>query len=78
MLEVSRMLQPERFPVISIRNVIAAGSCVVVESTGQATAKTGRPYNQACCDIFRFMGDQIQEITTYLDTALSDEGGREI
>jgi ketosteroid isomerase-like protein len=70
-LEVSKMLQLESFPVITVKNVISEGNLVVVESTGKATTKEGKPYNQSYCDIFRFVGEQLQEVTTYLDTALS-------
>ena len=30
-------------------------------------------YNQSYCDIFKFENEQLQEITTYLDTALSQK-----
>jgi uncharacterized protein len=72
-LEVSRMVQLQSFPKITIKNVVCEGNFVVVESTGAATTKSGKPYNQAYCEIFRFRDDVIQEITTYLDTALSAE-----
>ena len=74
-LEVSKMLQLQSFPVITIKNIIAEGNNVVVESTGKATTKSGKPYNQTYCDVFRFENEKIQEITTYLDTALSNESG---
>ena len=70
-LEVSKMLQLESFPVITLKNVISEGNLVVVESTGKATTKAGKPYNQSYCDIFRFVGEQLQEVTTYLDTAVN-------
>ncbi len=72
-LEVSKMLQLESFPVITIKNVVAEGNCVVVESTGKATTKSGKSYNQTYCDVFKFNNENLQEITTYLDTALSDK-----
>ena len=72
-LEVSKMLQLESFPVITIKNVVAEGNYVVVESTGEARTKSGKPYNQSYCDVFRFDGEQLKEIITYLDTALSNE-----
>ncbi len=72
-LEVSKMLQLESFPVITIKNVVAEGNFVVVESTGKATTKNGKPYNQTYCDVFHFYNGKLQEITTYLDTALSNE-----
>ncbi len=70
-LEVSKMSQLQSFPAITIKNVIAQENYVVIESSGRATTKSGKPYNQSYCDIFRFENEQLQEITTYLDTALS-------
>ena len=72
-LEVSKMLQLESFPVITIKNIVAQGDYVVVESTGKAKTKKGKPYNQTYCDIFKFNEGKLKEITTYLDTALSNE-----
>ena len=71
-LEVSKVQQLESFPVVTIKNIVAEGDYVVVESTGEAKTKNGNPYNQTYCDIFRFSEDKLQEITTYLDTALSN------
>ena len=53
--------------------MVAEGNCVVVESTGKGKTKNGKPYNQKYCDVFQFSGEKLQEITTYLDTALSNE-----
>jgi uncharacterized protein len=72
-LEVSKMLQLQSFPIITIKNIIAEGDFVVIESTGKATTKSGKPYNQSYCDIFKFKEEKLIEITTYLDTALSNE-----
>jgi uncharacterized protein len=72
-LEVAKMLQLESFPVITINNIVADGDFVVIESTGKATTKNGKPYNQSYCDIFKFKEEKLVEITTYLDTALSNE-----
>jgi ketosteroid isomerase-like protein len=71
-LEVSKMVQLQSFPLITIKNIVAEGNYVVVESTGQAKTKNGNPYNQTYCDVFRFKDEKLQEITTYLDTALSN------
>ena len=71
-LEVSKMQQLESFPVVTVKNIVAEGDYVVVESTGEAKTKNGNPYNQTYCDVFRFSEDKLQEITTYLDTALSN------
>jgi ketosteroid isomerase-like protein len=72
-LEVNKMAQLERFPAITIKTIIGEGDVVVVESTGEAQTKGGKPYNQAYCEIFRFANGELQEVTTYLDTALSIE-----
>jgi uncharacterized protein len=72
-LEVSKMAQLQSYPVIKIKNVVQEGDCVVVESTGEAKTKNGKQYNQAYCEVFRFDNEKLQEITTYLDTALSKE-----
>lgn len=72
-LEVAKMQQLQSFPVITIINVVAEGAYVVVQSTGKATTKKGHPYNQTYCDVFRFSDEMIVEITTYLDTALSNK-----
>ena len=72
-LEVSKMLQLESFPVVTIHNVIAEGNYVVVETTGEAKTNNGKPYNQTYCDVFKFNNEMLEEITTYLDTALSNE-----
>jgi ketosteroid isomerase-like protein len=72
-LEVSRMLQLQSFPRITIKNVVSEGELVVVESTGEAVTNAGKPYNQTYCEVFRFVDGQLGEVTTYLDTALSRE-----
>ena len=72
-LEVNKMAQLETFPKITIKNIVGEGDFVVVESTGEAVTKTGKPYNQTYCEVFRFRNEELQEVTTYLDTALSIE-----
>ena len=72
-LEANKMAQLESFPAITVRNVVGEGDLVVVESTGEARTKSGKSYNQAYCEVFRFRGEQLEEVTTYLDTALSVE-----
>ncbi|MES2647647.1 MAG: nuclear transport factor 2 family protein [Bacteroidota bacterium] len=72
-LELYTMSELESFPISTIKNMIAEAGYVVVESTGEARAKNGKVYNQKYCDIFRFKGEKLEEITTYLDTALSKE-----
>lgn len=72
-LEVSKMQQLESSPIITIKNVVTEEEYVVVESTGKAKTKDGKPYNQTYCEVFKFKDKKLQEITTYLDTALSIE-----
>lgn len=72
-LEVLKMQDLESFPDVTITNIVAEGEYVVVESTGKATTKTGKPYNQIYCDVYRFKDKKIQEVTTYLDTSLSNK-----
>ncbi len=62
-LEVSKMLQLQSFPVITIKNVVSEGDFVIVESTGEAKTKNGKPYNQTYCDVFWFNNEKLQEIT---------------
>jgi uncharacterized protein len=72
-LEVAKMAHLESFPVITIKNILGEGNYVVIESTGKAMTRNGKPYNQTYCDIFYFENEKITEITTYFDTALSKE-----
>jgi ketosteroid isomerase-like protein len=72
-LELSKMAQLQSFPIIKIKNIVKEGNYVVIESTGEAKTKKGKPYNQAYCDVYRFENGKLQEITTYLDTVLSKE-----
>lgn len=56
--------------IATIKNIVAEGDYVVVESSGEVTTKTGKPYNNIYCEIYRFSNGKIQEVTVYLDTAL--------
>ncbi len=76
-LETMQMAELESFPEITITNIIGEGDFVVVESMGKATTKTGKPYNQTYCDVYRFQDAKIHEQTTYLDTAVSNEAMKE-
>ena len=70
-LEANKMAQLQSFPTITIKNIVGEGRFVVVESTGEARTTSGKQYNQAYCEVFTFSRDQLEEVTTYLDTALS-------
>ena len=52
--------------------IIAEDDLVVVESRGRVTTKTGKPYNNTYCWIYRMKDGKIVEISEYLDTALAD------
>ena len=56
----------KNYPVITIKNIIIEGEYVIVESTGKAVTKDGKPYNPAYCDIYRLKDGKIQELTTYV------------
>ena len=77
-LEVSKMAQLQSYPVIKIKNIISEGNYVVIESTGEAKTIEGKPYNQVYCEVYRFDNEKLQEITTYLDTALSRQAPGDI
>ncbi len=50
--------------------VIAEGDRVVVQARGQAVTKSGIPYNNEYCFIYRIAEGLIHEVTEYLDTEL--------
>ena len=49
---------------------IAEDDFVVVEARGNNTTKTGKPYNNQYCFIFRLYDGKLKEVTEYLDTEL--------
>jgi uncharacterized protein len=52
---------------------IAEGDCVVVEVRGQVTTKSGAPYCNRYCNVFRLADGKLRELTEYMDTALVDQ-----
>jgi len=54
-----------------VDNIIAEGDFVVVQqhATGRQT-KTGKPYNNQYCLVYKVIDGKIKEITEYLDTEL--------
>ena len=50
--------------------IIAEGAYVVVQARGQATTKTGTPYNNEYCFVYRLENGAIKEVTEYMDTEL--------
>lgn len=53
--------------------IVAEGDIVVVEARGHVMTKSGRPYNQTYCYVFRLAGGQVRELTEYLDTDLVNQ-----
>jgi ketosteroid isomerase-like protein len=53
--------------------VIAEDDMVVVEARGQVTTKSGKPYNQTYCYVFRLADGRVRELTEYLDTDLVNQ-----
>ena len=52
------------------KRIIADGEFVVVESRGNVTTKTGKPYCNTYCMIIRMRDGKMVELTEYLDTEL--------
>ena len=50
--------------------IVAADDTVVVEARGQVNTKSGKPYNQTYCYLFRLADGQVRELTEYTDTEL--------
>jgi ketosteroid isomerase-like protein len=53
--------------------VLAEDDVVVVEARGQVNTKSGGPYNQTYCYVFRLADGQVRELTEYLDTELVNQ-----
>ena len=49
---------------------IAEGDFVVVEARGNNTTRSGLPYNNSYCFVFRVADSHLKEVTEYLDTDL--------
>jgi ketosteroid isomerase-like protein len=50
--------------------IVAEDDVVVVEARGQATTKSGKPYHQTYCYVFRLADGRVRELTEYIDTDL--------
>lgn len=53
-----------------IHNMVAEGDFVVVQLSGQAETKDGRPYNNTYCHIFTVRDGKIVDVMEYMDTEL--------
>ena len=50
--------------------IVAEGDIVVIECSGKATTKAGKPYNQTYCYVCRLAEGKVRELTEYLDTEM--------
>jgi ketosteroid isomerase-like protein len=53
--------------------VIAEGDFVVIESRGDVITKSGKPYRNTYCNVYRLEDGKVVEITEYCDTQLLTE-----
>ena len=56
---------------LTLRRLVADGDLVVVEATGRSTAKTGKPYDNEYCFVYRLAGGKIVEVVEHIDTDLA-------
>jgi ketosteroid isomerase-like protein len=50
--------------------IVADGDFVVVEARGDNVTRTGKPYSNRYCFVFRLADGKLKEVTEYLDTEL--------
>jgi ketosteroid isomerase-like protein len=55
---------------VTASRFIAEDDLVVVEGRGCNTTKTGKPYNNTYCWVYRLANGKVQELTEYMDTQL--------
>ena len=75
---VNRLLMPlmaalEGGLEVTPDRLVAEGDTVVVQAHGPSTTKTGKPYNNTYCQVFRIDGGKVKQITEYLDTELVNQ-----
>jgi len=56
---------------MTIENLIAEGDSVVEQAWGKSQTKTGNPYDNTYCRVWRFTDGKIKSMTEYLDTELA-------
>jgi uncharacterized protein len=64
-----RARMADRIKTIAHR-FIAGDDMVVVEARGSNTTKSGKPYNNSYCFVFRVADGKLKEVTEYMDTFL--------
>jgi hypothetical protein len=55
---------------VAPENLVAEGDYVVMQARGRSTTKTGKPYDNTYCLVFRMGDGKVKQITEYLDTEL--------
>ena len=57
---------------VDVTNMIAEGDYVVVEQQAKdRMTKTGKPYNNTYCMVYKILDGKVQQVTEYCDTALA-------
>lgn len=57
---------------VEVSNMIAEGDYVVVEQQAEdRMTKTGKPYNNTYCMVYKILDGKIIQLTEYCDTALA-------
>ena len=56
--------------VFTIQRLLRDGDCVVMQAQGHARLRSGAPYDNVYCLVFRFGDGVVREVTEYLDTGL--------
>ena len=57
---------------LEVKNVIAEGDFVVVETQARdRLTRTGKPYNNTYCMVYKIIDGKVKQLTEYCDTALA-------
>ena len=56
---------------LTVHRILADGDHVVMQASGHAMTKKGKPYNNEYCFLFRIADGKIAEVTEYIDTELA-------
>jgi len=65
-LKAMKIMELESLPDTEIKNIIAEGNYVVVESSAGLNSKSGRPYRPSYCDVYKIKNGKVEELTTYV------------
>ena len=72
---VERIIAPlmaklDGFITLTPRAIFGEGELVCVQAQGAARTRSGQPYNNTYCFVFRLRDGKIVEVTEYMDTDL--------